>query len=58
MDEIICHCHQVSKEEIINAIKENGLRTVEQVGEATGEGTGCGGCQDDIQEILDEIIGK
>lgn len=58
MDEIICHCHQVSKEEIIKAIKENGLRTVEQVGEATGAGTGCGGCQDDIQEILDEINGK
>ncbi|MDD4148857.1 MAG: (2Fe-2S)-binding protein [Bacteroidales bacterium] len=33
-------------------------KTVEEVGEATDAGTVCGGCQDDIQEILDEINGK
>jgi NAD(P)H-nitrite reductase large subunit len=30
---------------------------VEEVGEETNAGTGCGGCQDDIQAILDEING-
>lgn len=58
MNEIICHCFEVSREEIEQAIKEKGLKTVEEVGEATNAGTGCGGCQDRIQEILDEINGK
>ena len=58
MSEIICHCFEVSREEIENAIREQGLKTVEEVGEATNAGTGCGGCQEQIQEILDEINGK
>ena len=58
MSEIICHCFEVSREEIENAIREKGLKTVEEVGEATNAGTGCGGCPEQIQEILDEINGK
>ena len=58
MREIICHCFEVSREEIENAIREKGLKTGEEVGEATNAGTGCGGCQEQIQEILDEINGK
>ena len=58
MSEIICHCFEGSREEIENAIREKGLKTVEEVGEATNAGTGCGGCQEQIQEILDEINGK
>ncbi len=56
-DVIICNCNEVYKSEIIKAIKENGAKTVEDVGEITGAGTVCGGCQDDIQDILDEILG-
>lgn len=55
MSEIICHCFDVTREDIEKAIKEKGLKTVEEVGEETQAGTGCGGCQDTIQEILDEI---
>ncbi len=58
MSEIICHCFEVSREEIENAIREKGLKTVEEVGEVTNAGTVCGGCQEQIQEILDEINGK
>ena len=58
MSEIICHCFEVSREEIENAIREKGLKTVEEVGEVTNAGTGCGGSQEQIQEILDEINGK
>ena len=58
MSEIICHCFEVSREEIENAIREKGLKTVEEVGEVTNAGTGCGGCQEQIQEILDGINGK
>ncbi len=56
-NEIICHCSAISRGEIVKAIKEKGLKTVEEVGDETDAGTVCGGCQDDIQEILDEING-
>ncbi len=55
-EEIICHCMGVSKEDIIKAIKEKGCKTVEDIQEETEAGTGCGGCVEDIQEILDENL--
>lgn len=58
MKETICQCFDVNREEIESAIKEFSLKTVEEVGEKTNAGIGCGGCQEQIQEILDEINGK
>lgn len=54
-DIIICNCNEIYKSEIIKAIKEKGLKTVEEVGEETTAGTVCGECLDDIQAILDEL---
>ncbi|MBP7219701.1 MAG: (2Fe-2S)-binding protein [Paludibacteraceae bacterium] len=54
-DIIICHCNEIYKSEIVKAIKEKGLTTVDEVGDETSAGTICGQCQDDIQDILDEI---
>jgi bacterioferritin-associated ferredoxin len=54
-DELICTCMEVYKSTIVEAIKEKGLKTVEEVGEATGAGTVCGQCQDIIKEMLDEV---
>lgn len=51
----ICHCNGVMKSEIVKAIREKGLKTVEEVQDATDAGTGCGGCIDDIEEILKEV---
>ncbi len=56
-DELVCVCMEVYKSTIVNAIKEKGLKTVEEVGDETEAGTGCGQCQDRIQEIIDEING-
>ena len=58
MSEIICHCFEVSREEIENAIREKGLKTVEEVGEATNAGTGCGGCQEQWEIISLPAITK
>jgi len=55
---LICTCMEVYRNTIVEAIKENGLKTVDEVGEATEAGTVCGECQDDIQELLDEVNGK
>jgi NAD(P)H-nitrite reductase large subunit len=54
-DIIICNCNEIYKNTIVKVIKEKGLKTVEEVGEETGAGTVCGGCIDDIENILKEI---
>ncbi len=54
----ICHCNNIMKSEIVKAIKEKGLTTVEQVQDATTAGTVCEGCVPDIEEILGEVNSK
>ncbi len=54
-EEIICHCMEVTRGEIMDAISSNALKTVDEVGDATEAGTFCGSCQDDIEEILKEM---
>ncbi len=46
---------QITKGEIVEAIKTGNLKTVDEVGEATEAGTACGSCQDDIEDILKEV---
>ncbi|NLG14943.1 MAG: Fe-S cluster assembly protein NifU [Lentisphaerae bacterium] len=57
-DRIVCHCFDVTEAEIRNVIRSNHLTTVEQVTYYTKAGGGCGGCKDEIQLILDDILGK
>jgi ferredoxin-nitrate reductase len=52
-DGIVCSCNQVTRGEIDDAIRARALRTVAQVGNATGAGTGCGSCAHDVQALLD-----
>lgn len=56
-EEIICNCMEITRGEIEDAIKSGGLKTIEEVGEATEAGTVCGSCHDDIEDILKEING-
>lgn len=52
-DDIVCNCMEVTAGEIMDAIG-NGAKTVEDVQEATGAGTVCGGCISDIEQLLKE----
>jgi len=54
----ICHCNEIMRSDIIKAIKEKGLKTVEEVQEETTAGTICGGCIPDIEDILEFVNGK
>ncbi len=51
-DKIICNCTEVTQSKIEEAVKA-GAKTAEEVGEATGAGTICGVCVDQIEEIID-----
>ena len=53
-DPVISTCLDMCKSEIVAAIREKGLKTVEEVGDEIEAGAVCGSCIDDIQEILDE----
>ena len=54
----ICHCMGVNKSEIVKAIKEKGITTVEEIHEHTTAGTGCGGCIPDLENILKATLSK
>ena len=54
-DQIICDCNDICKSTLLEEISEKKLITIEQVGKELNAGTGCGGCQVDIQDILNEM---
>ncbi len=56
-NKIICNCMNVDYMTIRMAMVNNTARTVEEIQELTGAGTGCGGCIPDIEEILASVCG-
>jgi NifU-like protein len=57
--EVICECFGVTDLEIIRAIKESSLRSVEEITNFTKAGGGCGKCEDKLRKILhDTVSGK
>ncbi len=53
--EVICTCFGVTDREIIKAIRENDLKTVEQVTYYTKAGGGCGGCHPKIEALIEQV---
>jgi bacterioferritin-associated ferredoxin len=49
---IVCLCHPTSDRDV-DAIIDDGARTVEEIGERCGAGTGCGACLVELRERLD-----
>ncbi len=54
---VVCTCFGVTEKEIERVIRENNLTTVEQVTNYCKAGGGCGGCQGEIEKIIDRIQG-
>ncbi len=49
---IVCHCHAVTDHAIRKAV-QNGACSARAVGAACGAGTGCGGCQELVEHIVE-----
>ena len=49
-----CICHAVSETDVELAVL-GGADTIEAIGEATGAGTGCGSCHNELQDVLDRV---
>ncbi|MCX8116622.1 MAG: Fe-S cluster assembly protein NifU [Desulfobacterota bacterium] len=53
--EIVCRCFGVTDREITRAIRENDLRTVEQVTYYTKAGGGCAQCHPKIEALIQKV---
>ncbi len=49
---LVCKCFGITDEQIKHAIRENNLKTVEEITHYTKAGGACGECLDEIAEIL------
>ena len=54
-EKMICTCFQVTDKVILDAIKTNNLKTVEEVTNYTKAGGACGRCKGEIQKIIDNF---
>ncbi|MBA7630347.1 Fe/S biogenesis protein NfuA [subsurface metagenome] len=52
---VICTCFGVTDKEIERVIRENNLTTVEEVTNYCKAGGGCGGCQSEIEKMIEMI---
>ena len=57
-EKIVCTCFNVTENMIWDAIKQNGLRTVEDITNYTKAGGACGKCKGLIQDIIDTYYKK
>ncbi len=55
---IVCTCFGVTDTKIARVVRENRLRTPEEVTHYCKAGGGCGGCIGEIQAIIDEVWQK
>ncbi len=54
--EVVCECFGVTDLEVIRAIKENSLTTVEEITNFTKAGGGCGKCEGKLKALLQETV--
>ena len=54
---IVCGCNGVTKGTIVNAIKTQGLFTLDEVKDATKASASCGGCSGMVEQILSSVLG-
>lgn len=55
LEKVVCYCQNVTNGMIKEAV-EAGAGTLEEVQDATGVGTVCGACVDNIQHLVDEFV--
>jgi NifU-like protein len=55
--EIVCECFGVTDREIERVVRENQLKTIEDVTDYIKAGGGCGKCHERIQELIDRTLG-
>ncbi|MCB1196511.1 (2Fe-2S)-binding protein [bacterium] len=52
---IICHCFRVTDKVIEEAVRQHGLKTVQDVSQSIKAGGGCATCRVDIEKIIERV---
>lgn len=55
-DTQICSCHNVTKDDVVESVKNGTCSTIAQVKSCTKAGTGCGGCMPLVQSIFNKTM--
>jgi nitrite reductase (NAD(P)H) len=55
-DTQICSCHNVTKGDVVNAVKDGTCQTIGDVKTCTKAGTGCGGCMPLVTTIFNKTM--
>lgn len=55
-DTQICSCHNVTKGDIVNNVKDGTCKSIGDVKSCTKAGTGCGGCMPLVQSIFNKTM--
>ena len=55
---VVCECFGVTDLQIVRAIGDHRLKTIEEITNYIKAGGGCGQCHDNIQEIIDRATGS
>ena len=56
-EKVVCYCQNVTNGMIKDAV-EAGATTLEEVQEATGAGTVCGGCVENVQHLIEQLLNE
>ena len=56
--DFVCKHMLLRKQDLVKAIHEKELKTVEDIQDETNAATICGSCYDDLSEILEEELKK
>jgi bacterioferritin-associated ferredoxin len=56
-DEVVCDCSGTTRGKIISLV-EQGIVDTDTISRKTGAISGCGSCEYDIENLLDELVVK
>lgn len=56
-DKIVCYCNSITNGMIKDVIDE-GANTLEEVQEATGAGTVCGACLENVENLVQAFVAE
>lgn len=54
----VCLCKHVTRGEIEDFVRKTGISDLKKLCTTMDVGTNCGGCREDIEEIINEVLGE
>ena len=55
---VVCLCRGTTRQDVIDFIKESGVKSLRDLCEKMPVGDRCGGCREDLDSILAEVLAE